>query len=258
MPPVLAQDPLVSEPVLVLGMHRSGTSFLIRALNLAGLWLGDHAHLATIEGRAMSGNPKGNYEHREVLAINDAMLRRSGGAWFNPPLQILGGAADEERMRAFCATQQATRPHDHPRWGWKDPRTVLTLAVWRRALPMPPFVVAAFRHPTAVARSLQARDKLPLAGGYALWAHYNRLLLRHLDTLPHALVRFDVAAPELIGRTQQVCKALGLGTDPGVIASWHDAALVRSAADDAELAHAPEVATLWHELLERYRTQVPP
>ena len=251
----LSQDPRESDPVVVLGMHRSGTSFLIRALNLAGLWLGDHAHLATIEGRAMSGNPKGNYEHREAIAINDALLKRSGGAWFNPPLQILGGAADEERMRAFCATLQATRPDDHPRCGWKDPRTVLTLDFWRRALPL--CAVAAFRHPTAVARSLQARDKVPLAAGYALWAHYNRLLLRHLDRLPHALVRFDVAAPELIGRTQQVCEAIGLRTDPGVIASWHDAALVRSTADGAELARAPEVAKLWNELLERYRAQVP-
>ena len=51
-------------------MHRSGTSFLVRALNLAGLWLGEPAHLGTIEGRAMSGNPRGNYEHREAIAIN--------------------------------------------------------------------------------------------------------------------------------------------------------------------------------------------
>jgi hypothetical protein len=55
----------MSDPVVILGMHRSGTSFLVRMLNLAGLWLGGDDQLDTIESRANNGNPKGNYENRE-------------------------------------------------------------------------------------------------------------------------------------------------------------------------------------------------
>lgn len=238
-------------------MHRSGTSFLVRALNLAGLWLGEPAHLATIEGRAMSGNPKGNYEHREAVAINEVILRRSGGAWFSPPPQIFGDDADGPRIRAFCDRLQATRPPENARWGWKDPRMVLTLDVWRDTLPCRLFAVAAFRHPTAVARSLLSRNRLPLGAGYALWSHYNRQLLRHLETLPHLLVRFDVDAAQLIARTLNLCTMMQLRADPSAIAAWHDAALVRSTADDGELSHVPEADEVWNELLRRYRAQAP-
>jgi hypothetical protein len=248
---------ITSDGVVVLGMHRSGTSFLVRALNLAGLWLGEPAHLATIEGRAMSGNPKGNYEHREAVAINEVILRRSGGAWFMPPPQVLGDAGDRQRITAFCARLQATRPPQYARWGWKDPRTVLTLDAWRSALPCRLFAVAAFRHPTAVARSLLSRNRLPLDAGYALWSHYNRQLLRHLEALPHFLVRFDVDAAQLIGRTLSLCTMMQLRADPSAIAAWHDTALVRSTADGDDLSHAPEAAAVWNELLRRYRAQAP-
>jgi hypothetical protein len=245
----------MSDAVVVLGMHRSGTSFLVRAFNLAGLWLGEPAQLATIEGRAMSGNPKGNYEHREAVAINEAILRRSGGAWFSPPRQIFGDADDGQRIRAFCERLQATRPPEYARWGWKDPRALLTLDVWRGLLPCGLFAVAVFRHPTAVARSLLSRNRLPLDAGYALWSHYNRQLLRHLETLPHLLVRFDVDAPRLIARTLSLCTMMQLRTDPPAIAAWHDAALVRSTADGDELSRVPEAAAVWNELLQRYRAQ---
>jgi hypothetical protein len=248
---------VTSDAVVVLGMHRSGTSFLVRALNLAGLWLGEPAHLATIEGRAMSGNPKGNYEHREAVAISEVILRRAGGEWFRPPRQILGEADDGQRIRAFCARLQATRPPEYARWGWKDPRAVLTLDVWRAALPCGLFIVAAFRHPTAVARSLLSRNRLPLQAGYALWTHYNRQLLRQLETLPHLLVRFDVDAAQLVARTVSLCTMMGLRTDPPAIAAWHDAALVRSTADDDDLSLPPEAGAVWNELLRRYRAQVP-
>lgn len=246
---------VTSDAVVVLGMHRSGTSFLVRALNLAGLWLGEAAHLATIEGRAMSGNPKGNYEHREAVAINEMILRRSGGAWFSPPPRILGDADDGQRIGAFCERLQTTRPPRYARWGWKDPRTVLTLDVWRGVMPCKLFAVATFRHPAAVARSLLMRNRLPLDAGYALWSQYNRQLLRHLETLPHLLVRFDVDAAQLIARTLSLCTMLQLRADPPAIAAWHDAALVRSAADGDALAQTPEAAAVWNELLLRYRAQ---
>jgi len=246
----------MTDAVVVLGMHRSGTSFLVRALNLAGLWLGEPEHLATIEGRAGSGNPRGNYEHREAATINEIILRRSGGAWFSPPPQIFGDAGDGQRIRAFCARLQATRPPEYARWGWKDPRAVLTLDVWRAALPCRLFIVAAFRHPTAVARSLLSRNRLPLDAGYTLWSHYNRQLLRHLETVPHLLVRFDVDAAQLTARTLRLCTMMQLRADPSAIAAWHDAALVRSSADDHDLSRAPEAAAVWNELLRRYRAQV--
>jgi hypothetical protein len=247
----------MSEPVVVLGMHRSGTSFLIRALNLMGLWLGRETDLSTVEGRAMIGNPKGNYENREAIAINNAIIMRSGGAWFNPPLQILASAADVPRIRTFCEALEHGCPANFRRWGWKDPRTVLTLDVWLGALKRPIFVIASFRHPTAVAQSLLARDKIPMELGYALWIHYNTLLLKYIDTFPHVLVRFDVPREFLLAQTLRVCELARLTTDRHLIESWFDATLVRHNAQSDDIPRESPMNSLWNELIERHRSQFP-
>lgn len=236
------------DPVVVLGMHRSGTSFLVRALNLSGLWLGGSATLSTVEGRAMIGNPKGNYENRDAISINDAVLKRSGGAWVKPPPRLLSDDTDRERILAFCRGLERGRPAEFPRWGWKDPRTVLTLRMWVGALDRGIFLVGSFRHPSAVARSLLARDKIPLPLGYALWTYYNELLLEYLAAYPHVLVRFDVPKENLIEQTLRVCALAGLRADRTTIERWHDAELVRSDASGEPIPNA-QLAALWERLI---------
>lgn len=245
----------MTEPVLVLGMHRSGTSFLIRALNLAGLWLGADSQLATVEGRAGRGNPKGNYEPREAIAINDSILKRSGGSWFDPPRRLLADAEDTQRIRDFCGRLEHACPTHCVRWGWKDPRTLLTLDVWLRALQGRAMIVASFRHPAAVARSLHERDRLPLERGYSLWAHYNSLLIGCLERLPHALVRFDVEPAELLTQVGRACALAGLKWDGAAIASWYDPALVRSRTTPDEQLPAPALRPVWERLLALHRSQ---
>lgn len=234
-------------------MHRSGTSFLIRSLNLSGLWLGAEAELGTVEGRATQGNSKGNYENRAAMLINDAILATSAGAWFRPPERIISSGDDARGIRQFCAALERSRPADFPRWGWKDPRTVLTLDVWLAALQRPIFVVGAFRHPMAVARSLLARNNMPIEMGLALWMQYNARLLGCLDALRHVLLRFDVSPEDLIAQTLRVCDITGLRADRQVIESWFDARLVRSQVRTEDIATPRPVATLWNQLLERHR-----
>ena len=58
--------------VCILGMHRSGTSLLARMLNLMGVSLGPEQFLMqpTID------NPKGYWEHDEIVGLNNEILRR--------------------------------------------------------------------------------------------------------------------------------------------------------------------------------------
>lgn len=240
----------MSDPVVVLGMHRSGTSFLVRTLNLAGLWLGGEDVLHTVEGRAKIGNPKGNYENLEGIAINDAILTRSGGAWYNPPKQLIATAEDADRIVSLCAALQKGRPEDYPCWGWKDPRTVLTLDIWLQALKSDIFIVGSYRHPSAVAKSLAARDGIPLEVGYALWGVYVHHLLHHIRKHPYALVRFDVAQERLLGQVAEVCQRTGLRADPDTIASWYDPKLIRSETTvDDDSPMFKRIAPLWEELV---------
>ena len=191
-----------SAPVAVLGMHRSGTSYVAGSLERAGLRLG-----------AVSiwnpHNQRGNREHPRAVDINEAVLADSGGSWDRPPATITWTARQRRRARRFAAE------HAGPtRWGFKDPRTLLTLAGWRRILPDLTFV-GVFRHPRAVADSLQARARY---GGlsmsdddcFSLWQEYNLLLLRVAEDEACPLVDFDDEVVDLERAVDVVARGLGL------------------------------------------------
>jgi len=75
-------------------------------------------------------------------------------------------------------------------WLWKDPRLCLTLPLWRRVLDHP-YVLLVLREPSAVARSLHARDGLRRSYAFALWERYLRSALTAADGLPTVIVRYE-------------------------------------------------------------------
>ena len=226
-------------------------------MNLAGLWLGSEDHLYTVEGRAGIGNPKGNYENTASVSINDAILANSGGAWYNPPRNLVVTPGDLRNMQHLAESLEKGMPQGFMRWGWKDPRTVLTLDVWAKALDRSVSLIATFRHPHAVAESLRSRDGIPLEFGYALWAFYNQCLLKQLSQYPAILIRFDVEKALLIDQVLDACARMGLRADKDKILSWYDSRLVRSATvlQDTS-AHFDSVAPVWDALLAFHEKQM--
>ena len=73
--------------VLVLGMHRSGTSALTRVLNLLGLDAGRDVLMGASES-----NPTGHWEVERLTSFNDRLLDDRGGRWSAPPVCRSGGA----------------------------------------------------------------------------------------------------------------------------------------------------------------------
>ena len=163
---LLTQSPCV----IVLGMHRSGTSLLTGSLEAAGLYLGEVNNEAPF-------NRKGNKENESIRELNDALLERNGAAWNRPPNgQAQWSGADEEGSRSLISPYLAAkRP-----WGFKDPRTVWTVEGWLRLLPHAR-PVGVFRHPSLVVQSLTARSgELAVDADEALrlWCAYNSELIR--------------------------------------------------------------------------------
>src|SRR5438093_2130947 len=113
----------------VLGMHRSGTSCLMGCLQNAGLFVGEVVESAP-------HNLKGNRENLEVRALNEAILECSAGSWKEPPKKLVWNKTHEWRRDQIIAVLSS----GGPMWGFKDPRTLLTLDFWRRALPDVQFV----------------------------------------------------------------------------------------------------------------------
>ena len=91
---LLTQSPCV----IVLGMHRSGTSLLTGSLEAAGLYLGEVNNEAPF-------NRKGNKENESIRELNDALLERNGAAWNRPPNgQAQWSGADEEWSRSLISS----------------------------------------------------------------------------------------------------------------------------------------------------------
>ena len=63
--------------ILVLGMHRSGTSMVARLLNLMGAYFAPEG----VSLGANQENPKGFWERRDLCALNEMVLQSSGADW---------------------------------------------------------------------------------------------------------------------------------------------------------------------------------
>lgn len=166
--------------VLLVGMHRSGTSCLAGCLQELGLHLGE-VHVRNPHNR------KGNRERADVMRLNEALLVAQGGRW-DTPVPVASGTPEQcrERDRIVAELRAGGRF-----WGFKDPRTLFTLGFWREAIPHPR-LVGSFRRPLAVAASLNARDGFDNDRGLRLWMRYNQRLLALSETEDLALIPFDL------------------------------------------------------------------
>ena len=164
--------------IIILGMHRSGTSFLTGSLQKAGLELGEFS----------SWNPhnqKGNRENTEIVEINDCVLESNHGDWLTPPQQCPWSEQQLERGKVLLDTYS-----DIDVFGFKDPRTLITLNGWLSIAPHSEFV-GIFRHPSAVVKSLVKRGQVTESQGISAWISYNQALLARYKIKPFPIFCFD-------------------------------------------------------------------
>jgi hypothetical protein len=160
-------------PVSILGMHRSGTSMVALLLAECGLHLGDDRDLMP----PAPDNPAGFGENVRFVELNERLLAALGGSWdavpeFDPDWLERPEVTQLERHAAHLAHAFAgCEP-----WGWKDPRSSLTLPFWER-VAHPLEVIVCLRDPLEVALSLQRRNGLSLDFGLALWLEYNERIV---------------------------------------------------------------------------------
>jgi len=206
-------------PIIIIGMHRSGTSMVARMLEELGLFIG--------KGKEM------NSEAFFFYRLNNWALRQSGGSWDYP--EPVRHFIENQEVRAFAAdyiTYMMKTPRiisymgllkylrygspanlDIP-WGWKDPRNTYLLPLWLDIFP-DARIIHIYRHGVDVANSLKVRyEKLlneakenyhankmiywlrkrrgeftntlrcaSLREGFSLWEEYLREAERHVSLL---------------------------------------------------------------------------
>lgn len=181
--------------VIVLGMHRSGTSAITRGLLALNVDLGENLTPA-VEGN----NDKGFWEDREVVEINELLLEQLGASWDS--LALL----DDRLLDPAFALDLQQRAVDYLEehfqrsalLGLKDPRISRLLPFWQRVLQRAEADVAyiiCVRHPLSVAQSLSTRDDFSSAKSLELWLQHSLDSLLHTAGATRTVLSFEVSAP---------------------------------------------------------------
>jgi len=233
------------QAVLVLGMHRSGTSAVTELVHRLGLPAGQEQERMP----AARSNPRGHWEISRLTEVDDAVLAEVGSSWSAPP----------ERAVDLASTSPALAERAVETWRsvfgdgdavWKDPRACLTLPFWRSLLPAPPAVVLVLRDPRAVAASLHERDGFSTAYGLALWERHLRLALGAVAGLPTEVVRYE----DLITDPRAVAGALGRFLAPFVAlrppGEWEDAGGSVDARLNRSVVQPLPLSAAQHDLVE--------
>jgi hypothetical protein len=187
-----AQTGTAARPVVlfVLGMGRSGTAALARVLSLCG------AALPAGMFGADSGNPRGNWEPRKAIRLNEAILQRHGTALYDPTLRLQEEGAFDGKGKAACIAEIGAFLNTLPAAPLvviKDPRITLLPGVWFEAARLAGFdtaAVIAVRHPQEAIASFAALLRASPELSSALWLKYTLLAERHTRGLPRVFVEY--------------------------------------------------------------------
>eukprot|EP01041_Mallomonas_annulata_P003891 gene3891-7765_t len=213
------ENTAVRPGVIVLGMHRSGTSIIGGLLNKMGLNAG---HAGDLVGPA-DDNKKGFFERSDVILQNDWSFRRQNlhYSWGTNRYNAIQGLKDifndkGEIFYGFVSIkdgQKALRflnnPNNYP-WMLKDPRLCITIRTWLPQLNFIPAILFTFRHPLDVALSMNKREseQFPIAKALRLWYIHNkraiiqsedlcRVISSHVKVMANAQIEMDRIYDEL-------------------------------------------------------------
>ena len=177
--PDVAGTGTIRRAIVVLGMHRSGTSAVAGCLQRLGVELGPRLMPAT------EANRKGYYEHIDVVNLHDRLLMTLGLGWDS----VAPWPADwQERDSSHVFRQKLAGMlgrdfGNTPLWGIKDPRLCRLLPWWEPLWPLlgtDPIFLIVVRDPRRVAASLQRRDGISQTKALVLWWQY--MLAAERDT----------------------------------------------------------------------------
>ena len=206
-------DAQTTHGLLVLGMHRSGTSLVARLFNVMGAYLGESAELLPAHAR---DNPTGYWERTELVIAHDEFLESAGFAWdhvayFDPA--HLPQASDAALRRTVHDVVRRLSEHGRT-WLVKDPRLSLLLPFWLDAAPLAACVVVV-RDPLAVIASLRESHRGVYTSHFllALWEKYYVTLLASLEGRRAAFVLYAdiLAAPvDACRRLSDAARELGV------------------------------------------------
>lgn len=272
-------------PVIIAGMHRSGTSILTKILDDLGLFVGNGLD--------------SNHEPNFFVTLNNWLLHQAGGAWDYPePFAdflkyddlVASRVAQLDRLMAAPRAIQfmglkrylntrSIKNMTQP-WGWKDPRNTFTLPLWLKVFPNAKLLVI-HRHGVDVANSLATRAekmskalpaqldgqapvlwRLPLSilsfsrcrdteEGMKLWQLYSETADQYAQALgERALVlRYEEFLSDPVPQVEKALDFIGIEAPPEAVSRSVDRLV-------ASRAYSYQGSDNLRDLAARYRTEL--
>lgn len=151
--------------VIVLGMHRSGTSAVTGVIDAVGI----QASRPEDRMPPRQWNPRGNYESASLSRFDEKLMHHLGGEWQAPPKLGPGWAMDSglAGFRAEAAKLFADAYPFEP-WVWKDPRACVLMPFWDLVLGADMPRILVLRNPLEIAASLANRNAMAREVVFAL------------------------------------------------------------------------------------------
>ena len=171
----------MEKKIIVLGMHRGGTSLTANLLYSYGLCAGNERLL--LKGNAE--NPRGYWEYTPLVEFNDELLASVEAKWSIPPSdegykELERNSAESKYKEKAMGLIEDMRESGRP-WFWKDPRLAVLLPFWRNIWGNVDYVIP-LRHPLDIALSLRKRDKYPISASLLIWQRHMLAILKETES----------------------------------------------------------------------------
>ena len=173
--------------LILLGMHRSGTSVVTGLLGLCGAWVGDQKELTG----AGKENPKGFFERRDIRNICDSLLFSAGADWWKVSDFQASKVPDDalaELGPNFGRIVNGLKQHGP--CVIKEPRLCLLYPILQEFVESP-VIVHTLRNPVEIAKSLRTRNNFAISQGLALWEFYTRRALAASAAFPRVFISYE-------------------------------------------------------------------
>lgn len=204
--------------LFVMGFGRSGTSALTRVLSLCGPVLP-----AGLLG-ATASNPRGYWEPRAAIHLNESILRRHGASAYDLKLSRDDSGADPDRDAASVADIRTflTALPTAPVVVIKEPKMTAVSDLWFEAARMAGFDVAAViavRHPAECIGSVEKRARRQFYVGSspelvsAWWLKYSLLAEKDTREVPRVFVEYASLLDDWRREVKRISTALEINLD---------------------------------------------
>ncbi len=145
----------MKSPIIIIGMHRSGTTLVSRIFEQLGVFMGVKKDV--------------NNESLFFQQFNEWLFAQAGVRWWNPATyrfftppqeaqRIFTGRFSGIHAISYWGIKNIFRSKKTITWGWKDPRNSITLPFWLSVFPQAR-IVHIYRNPIDVAKSLERRAR---------------------------------------------------------------------------------------------------